>query len=54
MEFERPGDEKKKRWEAKTVAKSGGDSESTESSEVDKKSSVVRVSDLEVESEVRS
>ena len=54
MELERPGEEKKKRWEAKMVAKSGGDSESTESSEVDKKSSVVAVSGLEVETEVRS
>lgn len=30
MELERPGEEKKKRWEAKTVAKSGGDSSASD------------------------
>jgi hypothetical protein len=59
MELERPGEEKNKRWEAKMVAKSSGESVSSESSEeAEKKSTVERVRDLEavgVESdEVRS
>lgn len=33
MELERPGEEKKKRWEAKTVAKSGGESVAASESE---------------------
>lgn len=44
MELEWPGVEKKKRWEAKTVAKSGGGGEwsvSSESSEEEEKNSVV-------------
>lgn len=42
MELERPGEEKKKRWEAKTEAKSGGGggSQESESEEEEKKSSV--------------
>ncbi len=58
MELERPGEEKNKRWEAKMVAKSSGESVSSESLEEEKKSTVERVRDLEavgVESdEVRS
>ena len=41
MELERPGEEQNKRWEAKMVAKSGGESVSSESSEEEKKSAVV-------------
>lgn len=42
MEFELPGEEKKNRWEAKTAAKSGGDSWSeSEEEEEEKTSSVV-------------
>lgn len=44
MELELPGVEKKNRWEAKMVAKSGGESVSTkssESSEEEKKSELV-------------
>lgn len=55
MELELPGVEKKNRWEAKMVAKSGGESVSTtvssESSEEEKKSELVLkegVRDLEV------
>lgn len=52
MELERPGEEKKKRWEANTVAKSGGDSASESESE-DRKSASVEgvIRDLEVEAD---
>lgn len=36
MELERPGDEKKNRWDAKMAAKSGGESESESESEEEK------------------
>lgn len=51
MEFELPGEEKKKRSEAKTVEISGIESESSESSDEEKKSSVEQVRDLELELE---
>ena len=50
MELERPGEEKKKRWEANMVAKSGGDSASESESEDRKLVSIEAVKrDLEVE-----
>lgn len=52
MELEWPGVEKKKRWEAKTVAKSGGGGEwsvSSESSEEEEKNSVMVEEVREVE-----
>ncbi|KAL0348858.1 UNVERIFIED_CONTAM: hypothetical protein Sangu_1113600 [Sesamum angustifolium] len=46
MEFELPGEEKKKRWEAKAEVKSGTESVS-ESSEEEKKSSVAAAAVVE-------
>ena len=52
MELERPGEEKKKRWEANMVAKSGGDLASKSKSEDMKSVSVEGVKrDLELEAE---
>ena len=49
MELERPGEEKKKRWEAKTAARSGscdGDRVSQESEEEEKQSVDLEVEEL--------
>lgn len=59
IELERPGEEKKKRWEANTVAKSGGvESESETSSESEDMKSVSSVKgvkrDFEVEADEES